>query len=183
MKKGLGRPSIDARLETLFARGIDPHEGKAEEGKAGRQGDIDRPGHPVLDRAEAAFTILEHEVMRYSAFRFGPRPKTTQEAAYIIDTHPIVEAFVKNAGLGFAIPYLHNGQPHDYVPDFIVRLKTAPATSLIIETKGFDELAEVKAAAAQRWVAAVNADGRFGRWHYEMARQVPRVRAILDAFA
>ena len=109
--------------------------------------------------------------------------KWEQEAAYIIDTHPIVEAFVKNAGLGFAIPYLHNGQPHDYVPDFIVRLKTTPATSLIIETKGFDELAEVKAAAAQRWVAAVNADGRFGRWHYEMARQVPRVRAILDAFA
>ena len=80
VKKGLGRPSIDARLETLFARGIDPHEGKAEEGKAGRQGDIDRPGHPVLDRAEAAFTILEHEVMRYSAFRFGPRPKTTVNA-------------------------------------------------------------------------------------------------------
>src|SRR4051812_864874 len=27
IKKALGRPSIDARLETLFARGIDPHEG------------------------------------------------------------------------------------------------------------------------------------------------------------
>ena len=26
VKKALGRPSIDARLETLFARGIDPHE-------------------------------------------------------------------------------------------------------------------------------------------------------------
>ena len=26
VKKGLGGPSIDARLETLFARGIDPHE-------------------------------------------------------------------------------------------------------------------------------------------------------------
>src|SRR5262249_40203019 len=25
--------------------------------------DIDRPGHPLLDRAEAAFTILEHEAM------------------------------------------------------------------------------------------------------------------------
>ncbi len=27
---------------------------------------------------------------------------------------------MKNAGLGFAIPYLHNGQSHDYMPDFIV---------------------------------------------------------------
>src|SRR6185295_14814324 len=26
LKRALGRPSIDARLETLFARGIDPHE-------------------------------------------------------------------------------------------------------------------------------------------------------------
>ena len=83
--------------------------------------------------------------------------KWEQETAYIIDTHAIVEAFVKNAGLGFAIPYLHNGQPHDYVPDFIIRLKTTPTINLVLETKGFDDLAEVKAAAAQRWVSAVNA--------------------------
>src|SRR3954470_8238473 len=29
VKKALGRPSIDARLETIFARGIDPHESAA----------------------------------------------------------------------------------------------------------------------------------------------------------
>src|ERR1700704_2163146 len=28
-KRALGRPGIDARLETLFARGIDPHESQA----------------------------------------------------------------------------------------------------------------------------------------------------------
>ena len=66
------------------------------------------------------------------------------------------------------------------MPDFIIRLKTSPVVHLILETKGFDELAEVKSAAAERWVAAVNADGRFGRWHYEMARAVSKVRAILD---
>lgn len=87
-----------------------------------------------------------------------------QSAAYILDTHPKVQAFVKNAGLGFAIPYLHNGQPHDYVPDFIVRLAGEPAVHLILETKGFDELAEVKASAAERWVAAVNADAQHGGW-------------------
>ncbi len=47
--------------------------------------------------------------------------KWEQQAAYIIDTHPTVEAFAKNAGLGFAVPYIHNGQGHDYVPDFIIR--------------------------------------------------------------
>src|SRR6266508_4434425 len=29
VKRGLGRPSIDARLEALFARGIDPEEATA----------------------------------------------------------------------------------------------------------------------------------------------------------
>jgi hypothetical protein len=47
-----------------------------------------------------------------------------------------------------ALGYLHNGQPHDYVPDFIIRLKTAPVIHLILETKGFDDVAE----AAGRWV-------------------------------
>ena len=96
VKKGLGRPSIDANLEALFARGIDPHESGA--GAAGGAGgssgsggpgqwpsrdvvhqfadeadrqvidallnaDIEQPGHPMLDRAEAVFTILEHEAM------------------------------------------------------------------------------------------------------------------------
>lgn len=91
-----------------------------------------------------------------------------QSAAYIIDNHPAVEAFVKNAGLGFAIPYLHNGQPHDYVPDFIIRLKTNPPTHLILETKGYDELKEVKEQAAERWVNAVNADGSYGKWKYAL---------------
>jgi type III restriction enzyme len=73
-----------------------------------------------------------------------------------------VDRFVKNAGLGFAIPYLWNGQMHDYVPDFILRLKDAPNHYLILETKGYDPEAEIKAQAAQRWVNAVNADGRYG---------------------
>ena len=82
-----------------------------------------------------------------------------EQAAYYLDTNDKVEAFVKNQGLNFTIPYLHNGQAHDYVPDFIVRLKTTPPIHLILETKGFDPLEEVKRAAAERWVAAVNADG------------------------
>ena len=85
--------------------------------------------------------------------------KWEQSAAYALDRHPGVTAFVKNAGLGFAVPYLHNGQPHDYLPDFIIRLKVEPVCHLILETKGYDPLQEVKCAAAERWVAAVNADG------------------------
>lgn len=106
-----------------------------------------------------------------------------QSAAYVIDTHPAVAAFVKNAGLGFAIPYLHDGQMHDYVPDFIIRLDGEPAMHLVLETKGYDPLAEVKRAAAERWVRAVNADGRYGEWRYAMARSIPEVREVLEAQA
>ena len=108
--------------------------------------------------------------------------KWEQQAAYYLDKHPMVDAFVKNAGLGFAIPYLHNGQPHDYMPDFIVRLKTEPPTHLILETKGYDPLAETKAGAAERWVNAVNADGTYGRWAYAMVRQTTEVNdAVVGA--
>jgi type III restriction enzyme len=103
-----------------------------------------------------------------------------QSAAYILDTHPSVDAFVKNAGLGFAIPYVHNGRGHDFQPDFIVRLNGTEPVNLILETKGFDELADVKTAAAERWLAAVNADRQFGTWRIAMARSIPQVREILD---
>jgi len=94
--------------------------------------------------------------------------KWEQSATYFIDTHAATAAFVKNSGLGFAIPYFHNGQPHDYVPDFIICLKTESNSNecLILETKGFDPLEGIKKAAAERWVNAVNADGSYGRWQY-----------------
>jgi len=91
VKRGLGRPSIDASLEGLFARGIDPHESPGHEATPahGAQGgwptrdavwrfadeadrqvldalkhaDLDQPGHALLDRGEAVFAILEHEAM------------------------------------------------------------------------------------------------------------------------
>src|SRR6185503_12495923 len=97
VKKALGRPGLDARLEDLFARGIDPpteapmgepaHDTPSEIARnralwpsrgeirefaraadervieALAHGDLDVPGSPLLDRAEAAFVILEHEVM------------------------------------------------------------------------------------------------------------------------
>jgi type III restriction enzyme len=103
-----------------------------------------------------------------------------QSAAYHLDTHERVFAFVKNAGLGLAVPYLHNGQPHDYVPDFVVRLRGQPELNLILEAKGYDPLEEIKVAAAHRWVNAVNADGGYGRWAYALVKKPEDVRRVLD---
>jgi type III restriction enzyme len=104
-----------------------------------------------------------------------------QSASYYIDTHEKVAAFVKNQGLSFAIPYLHNGQAHDYIPDFIVRLTNG--TNLILEMKGHDDLAEIKVAAARRWVAAVNADSSFGKWDYAIAYNPNDVPSLIDEAA
>jgi type III restriction enzyme len=109
--------------------------------------------------------------------------KWEQAAAYYIDTHSMVGAFVKNAGLGFAIPYFHNGQMHDYVPDFIVRMKGTPPIHVVLEIKGYDPLAQVKRAAADRWVAAVNAEGSYGEWAYRLAKATTEVTAILTGVA
>jgi type III restriction enzyme len=107
--------------------------------------------------------------------------KWEQSAAFYTDTHPGVVAFVKNQGLGFAIPYLHNGQQHDYIPDFIVRLTNG--LQLILETKGHDPLEEVKVQAAQRWVDAVNADGSFGEWRYAVVHEMASIPGLLNANA
>ena len=104
-----------------------------------------------------------------------------QTAAYFIDTHSAVEAFVKNAGLGFAVPYLNNGQMHDYVPDFIIRLQGETPRHLILETKGFDPLEDIKRAAAERWVKAVNAEGSYGEWCYRLVKKPNDVMALLNS--
>ncbi len=85
VKRALGERSIDEPLERLFARGIDPSDAsshgalgawparervRAFADEADRRvlaalegADLDRNGDPLLDRAEAAFAILEHEAM------------------------------------------------------------------------------------------------------------------------
>ena len=109
--------------------------------------------------------------------------KWEQTAAYYIDKNPRVDAFAKNAGLGFSIPYVFNGQTHDYVPDFIIRLKggsSDPPRHLILETKGYDEREEIKTAAAKRWVDAVNTDGSFGRWDYCLVKKMHEISNAIE---
>ena len=89
-------------------------------------------------------------------------------------------SFAKNSGLGFAIPYFHNGQRHDYIPDFLLCLDREEPRYLILETKGYDPLEDVKRSAATRWVDAVNADGRHGTWSYCIAKKVSQVLELID---
>jgi ergothioneine biosynthesis protein EgtB len=114
VKKALGGPSIDATLESLFARGIDPSESRSAQSHppsphdqwpsrevvqafaatadqfvidALEHADISRPGHPLLDRSEAVFAILEHEEMHQETLRYMwhrlPFTQKTAPAGYL----------------------------------------------------------------------------------------------------
>lgn len=105
--------------------------------------------------------------------------KWESSAAYHLEAHPLVVAFVKNQGLGFAIPYLHAAGGHEYVPDFLVRIDNG--VMLILETKGGrDELADIKAQAAERWVAAVNAANGYGEWRYAICRDMNLIPQVIE---
>jgi len=73
-----------------------------------------------------------------------------QSAAFYIDNDSHVVAFAKNFNLGFAIPYAHSGNAKEYLPDFLARPKYGDREigTLILETKGYDLLMEVKETAA-----------------------------------
>jgi len=118
VKKALGRQSIDARLELLFARGIDPHESRQNGGAADAEAwpsrdvvrafvheadarvvdalanaDLERPGDPLLDRADAVFTILEHEAMHQETLLYMwhrlPFSQKRRPADYVPQTNGI----------------------------------------------------------------------------------------------
>lgn len=84
----------------------------------------------------------------------------------------VVLSYVKNHNLGFMIPYTYNGDNHNYIPDFIVRINDGKGPqnplNLILEVTGKkDTKKEAKVFTARNlWIPAVNNYGGFGRWAF-----------------
>ena len=55
----------------------------------------------------------------------------------------------------------------------------ASSSEVYGHTKGFDPLEDVKRAAAQRWVAAVNADASYGTWQYALTKKPTEVPQLI----
>jgi type III restriction enzyme len=116
--------------------------------------------------------------------------------AQLIEDHPCTVAYAKNHNLGLEVPYLMEGEPRTYLPDFLIRLaprgpdladptpSAAPETAvtLVIEVKGFrGHDAMLKAETMRnRWIPAVNRLGTYGRWHFAELRDIHDFRAELD---
>ena len=95
-----------------------------------------------------------------------------QKTVQTLEDMEEVACYVKNQNLGLFIPYTLNGEEHNYIPDFIVRIEDGHGPddllNLILEVSGEarkDKAAKV-ATARTLWVPAVNNHGGFGRWAF-----------------
>lgn len=144
----------------------------------GREGDA--VIRAVLEPYSPTGSTMDVSFNTSKATRFWPRPDRSHinwivtdsdweaKLAKVIEDHPMTRAYVKNHNLGFEIPYLVEGEPKHYRPDFLVALDTPEPSTLIIEAKGFRDAKDRLKAETTRhqWVPGVNTLGRYGRWAY-----------------
>ncbi|WP_425044647.1 BPTD_3080 family restriction endonuclease [Primorskyibacter sp. S87] len=128
------------------------------------------------------------------ATRYSPRPDRSHlnwiitdsdwedKLAARIEDHPKVLAYAKNHNLGFEVPYLREGEPHVYRPDFLIRLDAPEPVTLVIEVKGFrGHDAMLKAETMRnKWIPAVNRLDGFGRWGFAELRSAHDFGPDLD---
>lgn len=109
-----------------------------------------------------------------------------QIAAKTLDKLPQVESYVKNAFLGFGIPYVANGKEHDYLPDYLVRIRTPKlrCANLLLEITGFNKDKELKRwYVRERWLPAVNnAREKLGLapWYFEEITDIENIKPALE---
>ena len=105
-----------------------------------------------------------------------------RSCAELLDNHSQVEAWARNFGLGWSIPYHFQGVWRSYHPDFVARL--TDGTHLIIECKGIpdDKSEATKHYVTEWWIPAVagTPDLPHRRWAFVELFQVPTMPSRLD---
>ena len=84
-----------------------------------------------------------------------------QICAKVLEDLPEVLSYVKNAFLDFRIPYLKEGHKHDYLPDFLARVRapSGQVVNLLIEVTGMNKDKAAKILYTENyWLPAVNGD-------------------------
>jgi len=95
-------------------------------------------------------------------------------------------SYVKNAFLGFTVPYVSQGKDKLYYPDFIAKCVTKDGLiiNLIIEVTGMNkDKADKKWYVENRWLPAVNEvreKYEMGEWHFiEIANDIRNIKQQL----
>lgn len=95
--------------------------------------------------------------------------------ADLCEKEECVLAWAKNDHLDFKVRYLYRGSSRNFVPDYLIRLNNGK--TLVLEVKGQDsEQNKAKRAAMQTWVQAVNEQGGFGQWCFEVVFDPAKIR-------
>jgi type III restriction enzyme len=109
-----------------------------------------------------------------------------------LEKDPNVECFAANdKHLGLVVGYEYEGNSHDYIPDFVIRLAGSVAGKeryLIVEIKGGGgnwqpNQVSAKSAAAMKWCSAVSNLSRYGEWHYEICHDVSLLPLVIANYA
>ena len=94
-----------------------------------------------------------------------------QKMAAVLEEMTEVYSYVKNQNLGFSIPYIIEGDERQYIPDFLVKIRTPEITqevNLIVEVSGEkrkDKNAKVE-TAKNLWIPAINNHCGYGKWSF-----------------
>lgn len=109
-----------------------------------------------------------------------------QIAAKTFEELPHVHSYVKNHFLDFRIPYFFEDQEHDFIPDFIAKVKTPSGeiVNLIVEISGWSNdttghKAEKRRYVTDYWIPAANALGSYGRWEFVEISDIDNIKPLL----
>ena len=109
------------------------------------------------------------------------------EFCRVAESHPQVQAYVKNHNLGLEVPYRYGSETRRYLPDFIVLVDDGHGEDdllhLIVEIKGYrrEDAKEKKATMDTYWVPGVNNLGHYGRWAFAEFTDVYQMQADFEA--
>ena len=109
------------------------------------------------------------------------------EFCRVAESHPRVQAYVKNHNLGLEVPYRYASETRTYIPDFIVLVDDGHVSDdplhLIIEIKGYrrEDAKEKKATMDTYWVPGVNHHRRYGRWAFAEFTDFYQIQSDFEA--
>src|SRR5262249_28479280 len=109
------------------------------------------------------------------------------EFCRVAESHPRVQAYVKNHNLGLEVPYRYGSETRRYKADVMVLMDDGQGEDdllhLIVEIKGYrrEDAKEKKATMETYWVPGVNNLGQYGRWAFAEFTDVYQMQADFEA--
>ena len=109
------------------------------------------------------------------------------ELCRVVESHPLVRAYVKNHNLGLDVPYRYGSENRRYLPDFVALVDDGRGDDdllrLVVEVKGYrrEDAKDKKKTMDTYWVPGVNNLGSYGRWAFAELADVYQMEEDFEA--